>query len=195
MRDHRFRIVSFYTPQYRPIAEAHLLRTMREHGIDESGVVEMASLGSWVKNCAMKAGFIRTALSVYNTSVLWIDADAEIHGDLSDFNYLAAHDIGISVLRPTAAQLKAWPLVNSTTLSGTVFATPRARPVLEYWERYCAENANELDQEHLGRAIDTCGGFTHLDPRYCCIPDLMPDVRDPVIIHRQASRRMREIVS
>jgi len=142
--------------------------------------------------------------------MLWLDADAEVVDDHGLFTIVdqamaSCSSVGgydVAVLRPDAAQRARWPLVNSGCLSGTILLRGGSGLVgswLGAWAHEVSASPAELDQDVLGRVLRCFEetGFpalrvANLDPRFVCIPDLMPDVRDPVIVHRQASRSMRD---
>jgi len=202
-----FWIFSAYTPEYADVVHAHLLPSLRarlgEMNFVRYAVHPMPSRGSWAANCGSKA----TAIKVYMRSngfafpTMWVDADAEVVGDLEPLNELARR-YDVCVLRPDRAMRERWPLVNSSCLSGTIlFSTVRPAIVesfLEEWARRCDDRAakGELDQDLLGEVLaefEEKRGLRvgQLPPEYVCIPDLMPDVSGR-IVHRQASRRKRD---
>ena len=202
---YRFWIFSAYTPEYASIVHAHLLPSLRarlaQPNFVRYSVQPMSSKGSWVLNCGKKA----TAILVYwrqsHESVLWVDADAEVVGDLSPLNDLVGA-FDVCVLRPDRAMRQRWPLVNSSCLSGTILFS-NARPILVErllmrWAQRVEEKPTDLDQDVLGEVLaeferDHGLRVGQLPPEFVCIPDLMPDVPG-AIVHRQASRRMRDSI-
>lgn len=202
---YRFQVVSFYTPQYREFMDAHLLRSLHSRiGFVETHtnyrVEARPSRGSWIANCAIKPEYIRERFDDHTSPMLWLDADAEIgvRADLSPLDHLAAQ-CDIAVLRPDPDHRRRWPLVNSACLSGTILFRRDRQAVadlLDAWVAVQKSSPLDLDQDVLGRVLaehEQRGlKVGQLDPRFVCIPDLMPDVADPAIVHRQASRRMRD---
>lgn len=200
-----FQVVSFYTPQYREVMDAHLLRSLHLRigmpGLHTNYRVEARpSRGSWVANCAIKPEYLRERFADHDSPMLWIDADAEIgvRTDLSPLDQLAAQ-YDVAVLRTTPDQRRRWPLVNSACLSGTILFRRDRQAVADLLDAWVAAQRSaplDLDQDVLGRVLaehEAKGLMVGpLDPRFVCIPDLMPDVADPAILHRQASRRMRD---
>lgn len=204
-----FWIFSAYTPEYADVVHAHLLPSLRarlgELNFVRYSVHPIPSRGSWAANCGAKAIAIlnRMRSDGFAFPTLWVDADAEVVGDLAPLNELI-QKYDVCVLRPDREMRQRWPLVNSSCLSGTIlFSTVRPLIVsnlLEEWSRRCDERAakGELDQDILGEVL---GDFEwgrglrvgQLPPEYVCIPDLMPGVEGR-IVHRQASRRKRDEV-
>lgn len=201
----RFQVVSFYTPQYREVMDAHLLRSLHSRigfpSFHTNYRIEARpSRGSWVANCAIKPEYLRERFDDHASPMLWLDVDAEIgvRADLFPIDHLAAQ-YDVAVLRPTPDQRRRWPLVNSACLSGTVLFRRDRQAVadlLDAWAAAQRSAPNDLDQDVLGRVLaeHEAKGLKvgPLDPRFVCIPDLMIDVADPAILHRQASRRMRD---
>ena len=146
----------------------------------------------WEANCARKPQAVLAAMNLYpNRSFVWLDADATVVRRLM-WHDLFSSGYDLTCLRPR----DRWPgRVNSGLLSGTLaFAsTSKARKIVEVWAARCAEKPGDLDQDTLLRIVDDNERLgtirvKDLDPRYVCIPDLMPDVANPIVIHHQASR-------
>lgn len=204
-----FWIFSAYTPEYAPIVHAHLLPSLRarlgQTNFVRYSVRPIESRGSWAANCGAKAisTLIRMRSDGFAFPTLWVDADAEVVGDLSPLNDLV-QKYDVCVLRPDRAMRQRWPLVNSSCLSGTILFSSVRPALVEFllveWARRCDERAarGELDQDILGEVLaeferDHGLRVGQLPPEFVCIPDLMPDVRG-AIVHRQASRRMRDSI-
>ena len=72
------KIISFYTPDWEYPRYADLLRRDCDRlGLDHH-IVEKPSTNSYVKNCQIKAFFIRDTLEEFRCPVLWIDADGSL---------------------------------------------------------------------------------------------------------------------
>lgn len=144
----------------------------------------------WEHNCARKPQAIKFAFDLLHRPIVWLDADAEVLGPI-DFREIIPEGQDLSVMRPRGR----WPLVNSSLMSGTIgFGyNPTARALIHEWEGNCAAIPAVYDQETLAYLLEAPTfkdrlKITDLDPRFICVPDLMPDVTDPVVIHHQASR-------
>lgn len=189
-------VFTYATPEYREHVD-RLRESMRRTnaGIDFI-VYDRPTRNSWVGNCAQKADVFVEHVGKHRRPSLWVDADATVEADLIPFfveTWKAKADV--AVCRPTPG--RTWPRVQSRLLSGTVFVDGRVKVVEEIvraWSQAAKKFPDALDQETL---FETLAAFpaarvVDLDPRLVCIRDLMPDVVDPIIIHHQASRTMKD---
>lgn len=169
-----------------------LRRSCRDLGL-EHHIEGVASAGSWERNCAMKARFIREMADRFDRPVLWVDADAVIRqppvltaGAEMDFAVHKAH---------------GWQFA-----SGTVYfnRTPLARKVLDEWVALCDAQPEVWDQIHLDTAWERVAArhplrTQWLPQTYTKIFDLEMEGRvsgeAPVIEQFQASRRFKRVLS
>lgn len=181
--------VSFYTPTYAGEA-AELIRSLGVFGLG-SDVRAVPDFGSWERNCGHKPEFLAGLRVEYpGIPLVWVDADARVirrpelfDGLTADF---AAHWLGSTEL-----------------LSGTLyFADTRAgNELLSAWADACRKAPGDWDQLVLQRTMHAVPGLTieQLPPEYTWIdgggdPDISEHhygKREPVIVHGQASRRLR----
>lgn len=173
---------------YRSFADA-LICSVDTSVCDYLALTSDRDTRGWEQTCSRKPLAILFAMSLApSRPVLWVDADAVIERPICwDRIFPLGKEAAalVSCLRPRGR----WPnRVNSTLLSGTLGFTPRAKPVVERWAQACAESPHHLDQDTLERVLSNDVEVSDLPPEYCCIPDLMNDVQNPVIVHRQASR-------
>lgn len=145
-------IVTFYTPRYAKSAK-QLVRSCATRGYDVEAVAAEET-GSWAGNCALKAGVVRDALTRHE-QVLWLDADATVHGDISEL--LRPHD-GMRMHIVTPDQFKAgWfaqryryhavrygSMWNSGILS--VRRSPEVMGMMDAWVDQCQRSPGEWDQ-------------------------------------------------
>ena len=77
-------------------------------------------------------------------------------------------------------------------LSGTIFLKNNREVfnLVEQWESRCQRRSYEWEQKSLEKVL--AGNFYKIPATYCKIFDLMDDVVNPVIVHKQASRRVRK---
>lgn len=180
---------------YKPHAD-RLIRSLRRQGF-HNWIMFTSSLDprGWEANCNRKPRAIQFAMRLLKRPVLWLDADAECVRYLSDA-CLIPKGCDAVLMRPNRAHPGRWPLVNSTLMSGTMgFGyTVGADFLLRRWADECEKNPSAYDQETLATILaepeyaDLGFVVKDLDPRLICVPDLMPDVKDPIVIHHQASR-------
>lgn len=184
--------VSFYTIGTPYEQEAAALReTLDAFGLPHD-VRGVPSCGSWVRNCARKAGFIRDMIAANpGRPIVWLDADARV---------VCRPDL----LESLDCDFAAHWLGGQELLSGTTFwgGTAGALALAETWAGMADRMPDEWDQRTLQAAVTLCADISvrQLPPEYTwiCAVDGTQDVsefhygqRDPVIVHRQASRRLR----
>ncbi len=186
-------VVSFHTrdPHYTALAAAMAASVVRAGLSLAVAAVTVPDGESWAGVCALKAGHVADCLRRFDKPVMWLDADAEIVGDVSKIPWLLG-DADLAVYAPGLPEAPSrFPRVNSNLLSGTMIwaQTERAHLLASAWRanadrtRYDQETLFDLIQHRAVRDLKVA----QLDPRYVCVPDLMPGV-EPVVLHRQASR-------
>lgn len=178
-------VISYYTEgsgyeeESKRLKES-LLRLGIEHQIDC-----LPSRGSWQRNTQMKAEFILEKLKKEMRPVLFVDADAMFDQYPVLFDNFS-HDFACHYRN------------EKELLSGTLYVGggDLSRTILQEWIEENKRNPNLWDQKNLQTVLSRIGGnFNLLPDRYCCIFDLMSDVLDPVILHFQASRRLKGTIS
>lgn len=153
-------------------------------------VGRLPSQGSWTKNCGQKATFLLAQLERHQSTVVWIDADAEL---LQYPRIFQTQTFEVAV---------RWPSDAHTLLSGTLaFAfTPWSMALVRNWVDRCQQRPGRWDQSNLRDALMTTdyeGRLLRLPQGYCKIFD-RPWVdadRTEYIRHYQASRRLRKLIS
>ena len=178
--------VSFATPEYRE--ELQGLSDSAEALKLPQCVSRIGSLGSWVRNAAEKARVIAAARANHpGRAVVYLDADARVMSRPSWFNRL---DCDFACRRLRGVEV----------LSGTLYFGPTdaATRLIDQWIREIERTPEEWDQRCLSRAMSLTDGVRSLDLpwTYCHIFDHRhDDERAPVIVHRQASRRLKNVVN
>jgi hypothetical protein len=192
MRD-RFIVVSFFTKEYCDEA-LRLVSSLEEFDIDHD-ITGISSRGSWIANVNYKAEFCRDKLVQYKKPIVWIDCDAEVKSypvlfpELKDF-----FDIGLFYRNRENRPHEL--------LSGTLYFnnTSTAMRILDLWVSMCRANSTSWDQRNLNRVIEEYGDsvkifeFPSSYVRIFDAEDMLWD-GDPVILHHQASRRLKRIVT
>ena len=130
----------------------------------------------WEQYCAMKPSVIHAGL-VPGNDVLWLDADAEIVGDIRP---LMDIDADFACYRD-----------HREFRSGTVLMRRGASELLASWIRRCGADPMTWDQKHLADAwhqMDPPPKTEFLHIKYCQRIN-EPNCTEPaVILHHQASR-------
>jgi hypothetical protein len=198
-----YHVVTMTTPEYRGQDDrlAATLSTIRRDGAPiPLARYSAQSSGQWAANCALKPLVILRSVERHGLPCLWLDADSEVAdtpraraviASLAESRNLGGCAVAAFTPAIHPGARKRFPLINSDLCSGTVWFgdTALAKSILVQWATRCAADPTGLDQDHLWDVSK--GVITSFDPGLCCIPDLMPGV-EPLIIHRQASRTMRD---
>ncbi|MGE0461996.1 MAG: methyltransferase domain-containing protein [Vicinamibacterales bacterium] len=186
------RVVCYYTSGTPYEAEAAGLRASCDRLGVPHHIQGLPERGSWEANCAQKAAFIHQCWRERGEPLLWVDADARLH-DRPDL--LRDADVDFAIHR-----VDGWQFA-----SGTIFFnnTPLAGVLLDGWERLCRQHPHVLDQVLLDVAWEEVTRRHPLSTRWlpsaytliCDHPDARAGAEPPVIVHHQASRRFKSIVS
>lgn len=143
------------------------------------------SLGSWNKNCNYKPFFIKEMILKHRLPVLYVDADAVFHKFPELISKIDA-DFGVHYFN------------NIQLAGGTLYfnKTAAALTLLDNWIEKNRLNPKALDQQNLQEIIEMpCWRnrlkIFYLPVEYYKVFDLSKNVKDPVIEHFQASRRLR----
>lgn len=182
-------VVSFYTKGTSYFAEAQrLVESLKKFHLDYD-VVGIIDLKNWQANVRYKPTLIKKMLKKYRPRpVLYVDADAEFARFPSLFNNL---DVDIGVCEVDWQSLGRNRM--SELLGGTIYMsnTNKALMILDDWIDACERTTLSIwDQKLLAAIIGR--NFYNLPPEYCTIFDSMGrNIKEPVIIHNQASRRLK----
>lgn len=147
-------------------------------------------LGSWFLNTNYKPTFLKRMLGKFpHVNIIYVDVDAKFFHYPKLFDELDC-DIAVHHLD----RQKCWggnQRGRKEVLSGTIFLrnNDKVKDLIRKWEIECIKNPKTWDQKSLEKIIP--GDFYRLPGEYCKIHDKMNYIKDPVIIHYQASRRMR----
>lgn len=186
-----FTIVSFYTIGTDYEAEAQRLIESCERFNLPYRVEPVPNLGTWQRNTQHKAEFLRWMRSELTGPIVWLDADAEVKCYPALFAEITDADV--------AVHYRAKGKGKRELLSGTVWfaETVEARNLLDRWVETNRRNPKRWDQSTLADAIrDLPGVLVHeLPAPYCLIFDRMRRLGPPVILHHQASRRLKRRVA
>jgi len=202
--DKPYRIVSFFTPQYKAEAEG-FTANLREWGMKYL-VLGVACQGSWRLNCGMKAHFMQAMQHLYPTErLVWIDVDGRLHADPVLFEALAG-DFGAYFI--TNVQNIHRPHGPKSGLdgvaSGTMFfnSTPDAKTLVDEWvRREDADPKYDYEQMLLGEVVHDLERtddivVDRLPQRYCRVFDAkwVEQPSKVVVMHYQASRKHRRAI-
>lgn len=183
------RIISFYTPDYKDIVKdliSSLTKFNIPYDIEELPKVKPVKVSdTWVVNCAEKAKFINRKIREIKDTVVWLDADSIV---IKYPTYFDMIEEDVAVYFEYLIRLKSGTMLfryNDTVLE-----------ILKRWEENCKIAPTTFDQIHLQHVIKGFYQELHklsvffLPDSYCWMKDITK-VGEPVIFHKQASRRFR----
>jgi len=155
-------------------------------------IKEYSNLGSWKKNTLIMPSFIKRMMDKYrDRSIVYLDADAEV---------VSMPKLFFELDCPIAVHQAVWSDYvegnNSiVTCSGTMFLNngDESRDIVERWGVECDAHPEVTDEVSLVKIMGN--NFYNLPARYCKIFDYMEKVKDPVILHHQASRRFKKKIN
>jgi hypothetical protein len=189
--------ICFYTENSGYEKEAQrLIRSARRMGV-KMEVEKVESTGTWLGNVNMKARYTHRRLEDLKRDILWVDADGEFLRSprIEDFQ---GGDVAAVYIDWTDRPV---PITGNQIASGTMFIrySKGGRQFAQGWESEVRKHPRDNDQISLARVLDRSKewGFQkfYLPESYCAIFDLMEDVVNPVILHHQASRRLKKEVN
>jgi hypothetical protein len=193
-------VISFYTKNtLYQLDIQNFLASCEQWGI-EAHIEGIAPQASWELNCAYKPYFIYEKLREFQRPLLWVDADAVFHQKLEPCDLFSA-DLAVYIdpdLPPDHL---------SKVRSGTLFvnSTPQGIELVRRWAEECHQlmRSQKLfwDQVALRNVVLESKNFADIRPlplAYVKIFDHPKDsaeVPSPIIVHYQASRRLKKTVT
>lgn len=191
--------ISFYTKgSYKEVANSHLIPTLEQWNLKYI-VKEIDNLGNWSKNTGYKSQFILEMLEELKEDICWIDVDAKIfkYPELL-FNIPQDYDLAYHNMD----RFLQWGITGPhryELASGTIMFRYNEKNIklLKLWRKNVLENINTQEQLILQRIMTSPHDYKvfNLSVEYCAIllqDNTIPNyVKDPVILHFQASRRFR----
>ena len=147
------------------------------------------SLGDWYKNVNYKPTFLKRMMNKFpDMNIVYVDCDAEFLGYPKLFEEIEDN---------IAVHLFDKKLFNKRfegfeVLSGTIFLKNiyETYELLGKWEEQCKRKPRQWDQKSLEHILN--GNFYHLPEEYCKIHNIRYGVKNPIIVHYQASRKVRK---
>lgn len=196
-------IVSYYTKDTLYQLEVqNLIASCEKWGL-EHHIEPIASLGSWERNCCYKPFFLMEKLQQFKRPLFWVDADAVF---VKEPEWLAVFDKDMA-LRINGDLEDSHP---SKVCSGSLYinANLTAATLLKLWGQACIdaflklERTEEIWDQMILRDVLLRGGLEEavapLPLEYAAIADQICNdaiMKEPVIIHYQASRRFKKIIN
>ena len=198
--------VSFYTNTgIYPKLIKNLEKSLEKYSLNY--VIQLQEdMGSWVKNCAIKAQFMKTMLlqTPKNECIVWIDSDAEIvkYPDLfllGDQEFMIRGEPGGKSKIPAGRERihlpNNWPQTVTPCWfnSGTIFmrVCENSIKLCDRWIQLKNEKPTDWDQWTLQQAWCDIQPKTEFLPQSYCQIDRMHGRQGAVILHRLASVEQR----
>ncbi len=184
-------IVSYYTigTFYKDLAK-RFVESLKKHKVYYY-VEGVPNLNDWGRNTNYKPSFLLRMLEKFpDRSLVWIDCDAELLQYPTLFDSLdcdvAAHEFDRRLYQ---SRREDWP---KELLSGTLFLRNNSlvQEIVKKWKQECEKSPQVWDQKSLEKVLN--GDYHRLPASYCQIHRLMRVVKNPVIVHYQASRQVRK---
>lgn len=179
-------ITSFYTAPYRSQVDT-LIKSLQKFRLIYD-VQEIKSRGNWKANCLYRSTFLIDMMEKYNDDVVWLDADAEIMSHPSLLYSIPQH-----------IDLAFYNREGREFLLGTSYwkNSPLVKYLLMEWISICDPRSAAISQKDFMRLFQSkyVGKLEVqlLPESYCHIFD-KPSQETPVIVHHQASRRLRRMI-
>jgi len=192
--------ISYYTPgNYEKVMKENLLPSLEKWDL-KYYVEEVRDRGDWWKNTAFKATFIRKCLKEFQEDIVFIDADAVIESEPYLFYCIPdKYDIAIHYLD----WYKQWRNQSGgdkfELLSGTMMFrfNKKVLKLVEQYKEMSDLHIGKFEQKILEEIIaekDDLQIF-ELPAVYCAVinhDNKLPNyIKDPVIVHKQASRKFK----
>jgi len=184
-----FIIVGYFTRN--TFYEEHvitLVKSLKKFGLFYY-IEGIEDLGDWYKNVNYKPTFIKKMMNEFSEmNIVYVDCDAEILSYPELFEKIE-DNIAVHLFDKSHFSKR---LAGFEVLSGTIFLrnNDETYELVKRWEELCKENPSQFDQKSLEKVLD--GDFYHLPEEYCKIHDTRYGAKNPVIVHFQASRKVRK---
>lgn len=173
--------IAYYTDSYKEEADG-LIQSLKDFDVEHI-VERVPCRGSWIRNVNYKPTFIKQKLEELNRPVVYIDADARMIKSPTLFDNIDC-EFAYWLCKHRDYKVSA---------SGTLYFSPSALWFVKTWETMCMLSES-TDQQILWRLVQKAQIKTELLPlEYCQIFDWHEQSKDPVIVHRQASRRLKDV--
>lgn len=182
-------VVGYYTIDTLYEKRARMLSTTLNLNKVLYYIEPVPNLGSWLKNTGYKPTFLKRMLKEFKgLDIIYVDVDARF------LHYPVLFDTLDCDIAVHEFDRRNWPKVKRKemeVLSGTIFLRNNNAvfDMVEKWEQQCKRNPSVWDQKSLQKVLG--GNFYRLPGEYCKIFGLQNEIKDPVIIHYQASRIVR----
>ena len=181
-------VVAYYTKSYLSYV-GNLIKSLNSFHIPYS-IRCIEDQGSWQKNTQFKPRFILGKMKQFHPQpIVYVDVDAIFMHYPMLFDQLN-YDIGVHVLNhhPKKPEVKRNEMLSGTLYFGN---TERSKVLVQRWIDECEKQPDVWDQKILQQVIGS--DFYNLPQEYCTIFDDLKQPAEPVIVHYQASRKVKSL--
>jgi hypothetical protein len=181
-------VVGYHTPDLLYMESAGRLKASLSRFKIPHYIEEVPSKGSWYANTNYKPTFLKAMLQkFFPANIVYVDCDAEFKKYPKLFDNFPG-DVGVYIF-----DRAEYGKNNKGTevLSGTIYlrSNDKVSAILNLWEEECTKNPLVWDQKNIEKILN--GYYTLLPWEYCKIFDRMKHIKNPVIVHYQASRKIK----
>jgi hypothetical protein len=151
-------------------------------------IFKVDNLGQWELNCAQKPTIIKKALELFKEDILYLDIDARLVSSLPPIP--SPNKIGICMWNPI------WKSNTPELLSGTIYFPNNSDSLtlVNDWIEHQKLTPTVWDQKVLQSIIHKYD-YELLDLKWVFIEKFMSAfVSEPIILHTQCSRRLKNLV-
>ena len=178
-------VVGFYTHGTGYETEAReMAASAHRMGLD--GYLRAIDNRGWQRNTQFKAWFLRAMVARHQgRTIVYTDADSRFARYPALFDDAAFRGIRYHLHK------------GRELLSGTlqIHCDASTSKLMDLWVEECEKNPHIWDQQALASAVARWDGNRgELPKEYCCIFDSKPLPAAPVVVHYQASRRLKQEV-
>ena len=155
-------------------------------------ILPIPNQGDWYKNTSYKPTLLLDCLKSFPTSnIIWVDIDAEFRAYPTLFDTIDCNIAAFEFDQNIYYKHKS-PHGIKELLSGTVYLKNCVETVdiVTRWKNECDSNIRIWDQKSLQKVVGN--NYYKLPPQYCHIDNVMRMHSNPIIVHHQASRRVRK---
>ena len=125
-----------------------------------------------------------------NKNIVWVDVDAEFKRYPTLFDTLTCDIAAFEFSQEKYYKRTKSKLMEM--LSGTLFLRncENTHSIVQQWIEECRRHPRVWDQKSLQKVVN--GNYYRLPSEYCQIHGRMIEIKNPVITHYQASRKVRK---
>jgi len=195
------RLVTYYTEGvYEEIANEYIIPSSQKIGV-ELFQVKIPSQRSWKKNTALKASCILSTIEELNDDIVMIDADAtfEKYPELL-FNIPKNFEVAVHYLDTEYFWRGQLGSSKRELCSGTIMFrnSPKSKEILKRWIEENKKHPDIWEQKNLQNIIRPYDIYVYQLPiEYLAVVhrdgNVPSFIKEPVIIHHQASRRTKRM--